>query len=131
MALHLENSGIIATGTKQASSTTIISVEFMCEELNRLVVAKVQLRVYGRCAVLSSDFSLGSDITEEEAGRATRILTKEEMEVAEKEGIDIICIVGNLFDVDSKDRFLLVGRVLSNSALFGKIELKAVFCSRR
>ena len=125
MALHLENSGIIADGTKQASATTNISVKFMCEELKRLVVAKVQLRVYARCDPLYSDFCLGSDITEKEARRATCILTKEEMEAAKEQGIDIVCIVGNSFHADSKDRFLLVGRVLSSSALLGKIELKA------
>jgi hypothetical protein len=77
--------------------------------------------VYARCNIYT-DKSLGPDITEEEAARSTCVLTNEEMQDAQKAGIDIICLIGNPSDDKLEDRFLLVGRVLPTSKLLGKVE---------
>jgi hypothetical protein len=124
MALHLESSGIKATGTKPSSATATLSIEIMCKELGRLVLAKLQLRMCARCNTLRSDSCLGSDTTEQEADEATLVLTEKEMEDAKKQETDIICLIGDLFDPDLKDMFLLVGRVLPTLSLLGKIAVK-------
>jgi hypothetical protein len=47
-------------------------------------------------------------MTEQEAGEATLVLTEQEMKDAKKQDADIVCIIGDLFDPDLNDRFLLV-----------------------
>jgi hypothetical protein len=124
MALQLESSGVKATGTKLASATITLTLKIVCKELRRLIVAKVQLRMCARCNTLCADSCLGSDITEQEADEATLVLTDKEMKDAEKQERDIICIIGDSFDPNLKDRFLLVGRVLPTLSLLGKIVVK-------
>jgi hypothetical protein len=78
--------------------------------------------VYARCNTSYTDKYLGSHITKQEAEQSTCVLTDEQMVDAQKEGIHIICLIGNPTDPELEDRFLLVGRVLPTSKLLGKVE---------
>jgi hypothetical protein len=51
---------------------------------------------------------------------STSVMTVEQMDDARKEGIDMVCLIGNPTNPKLEDRFLLVGRVLSSSKLLGK-----------
>ena len=86
--------------------------------------AKVQLRVYARCNTTDTDFCLGSNITDQEAEKATYVLTERDMEDAKNQGIDIVCLIGDSSDPTLKDRFLLIGRVLPTLSLLGKVDWK-------
>jgi hypothetical protein len=123
MAVHLEDSGIEATGTTQAAACVTLTVTVMCKELKQSVEAKVKLCVYERCITnCTNQCCLGSDITEQEAQQSTCLLTEAQMDEAHKEGIDIICLIGNPAKTELVDKFLLVGRVLPTSKLLGKVD---------
>jgi hypothetical protein len=121
MAVHLEDAGIKSTGKTEAMACSTLTVMVDCEELERKVQVKVKLCVYARCNIYT-DKSLGSDITEVEARQSTCVLTNKEMKEAQKEGLDIICLVGKPSDEKLGDQFLLVGRVLPTSKLLGKVD---------
>ncbi len=57
-----------------------------------------------------------------EERQSTCVLTNKEMKEAQKEGIDIICLVGKPSDEKLGDQFLLVGRGLHISKLPRKVE---------
>jgi hypothetical protein len=121
MAVHLEDAGIKTTGKVEALAFFTLIVMVNCEELERKVRVKVKLCVYPTCKICT-DKRLGSSITEVEARQCTCVLTNEEMKDAQKEGVDIICLVGNPSDDTLEDQFLLVGRGLHISKLPRKVE---------